>query len=168
MTEPVLRLEGVVKRYGGALGVGPVDFAVERGEFLTMLGPSGCGKTTTLHIIAGLLEPTGGRLFMAGRDITGLEQPSGGSIVLDGATVYSATARRNLATEKRGVSMVFQSYAIWPHMNVFENVAYGLRVRKLPRAEIDRQVERALGHVERHVLHGVDRTAAVIGVFGEQ
>jgi iron(III) transport system ATP-binding protein len=82
------------------------------------------------------------------RAIAGLEQPCGGSIAIDGGTVYSASARRNLATEKRGVSMVFQSYAIWPHMNVFENVAYGLRVRRLPRAEINRQVERALALVQ--------------------
>jgi ABC-type Fe3+/spermidine/putrescine transport system ATPase subunit len=120
MTEPVLRLEGVVKRYGGALGVGPVDFAVQRGEFLTMLGPSGCGKTTTLHIIAGLLEPTGGRLFMAGRDITGLEP------------------------RRRDMGLVFQNYALFPHKTIFENVAFGLRMRRKPRPEIRERVRRML------------------------
>src|ERR1700726_3814432 len=118
MTEPVLRLEGVVKRYGGALGVGPVDFAVERGEFLTMLGPSGCGKTTTLHIIAGLLEPTGGRLFMAGRDITGLEP------------------------RRRDMGLVFQNSALFPPKTIFENVAFGLRMRRKPRPEIRERVRR--------------------------
>jgi iron(III) transport system ATP-binding protein len=122
-------------RYGDVRAVNGVSFGVARGELLTLLGPSGCGKTTTLRAIAGL------------------EQPCAGSIVLAGETMYSAAshssgARRNVATEKRGVSMVFQSYAIWPHMTVFENVAYGLRVRKLPRAEIDRQVERVLTLVQ--------------------
>jgi iron(III) transport system ATP-binding protein len=117
-------------RYGDVPAVNGVSFGVARGELLTLLGPSGCGKTTTLRAIAGL------------------EQPCAGSIVLAGETMYSANARRNVATEKRGVSMVFQSYAIWPHMTVFENVAYGLRVRKLPRAEIDRQVERVLTLVQ--------------------
>jgi iron(III) transport system ATP-binding protein len=126
----MIEVQDLAVRYGEVQAVDGVSFGVARGELLTLLGPSGCGKTTTLRAIAGL------------------EQPSGGSIVIDGETVYSATARRNLATEKRGVSMVFQSYAIWPHMNVFENVAYGLRVRKLPRAEIDRQVERALALVQ--------------------
>jgi iron(III) transport system ATP-binding protein len=132
----MIEVSGLQVRYGDVLAVDGVSFAVARGELLTLLGPSGCGKTTTLRAIAGL------------------EQPCGGSIVLDGETVYSATARRNLATEKRGVSMVFQSYAIWPHMTVFENVAYGLRVRKLPRAEIDRQVERALTLVQMTAFAG--------------
>ena len=132
----MIEVAGLQVRYGDVLAVDGVSFAVARGELLTLLGPSGCGKTTTLRAIAGL------------------EQPCGGSIVLDGETVYSATARRNLATEKRGVSMVFQSYAIWPHMTVFENVAYGLRVRKLPRAEIDRQVERALTLVQMTAFAG--------------
>ena len=122
-------------RYADVQAVNGVSFGVARGELLTLLGPSGCGKTTTLRAIAGL------------------EQPCGGGIVLDGETMYSAAGysavgRRNVATEKRGVSMVFQSYAIWPHMTVFENVAYGLKVRKLPRAEVDRQVERALALVQ--------------------
>jgi iron(III) transport system ATP-binding protein len=134
--EMMIEVSGLQVRYGDVLAVDGVSFAVARGELLTLLGPSGCGKTTTLRAIAGL------------------EQPCGGSIVLDGETVYSATARRNLATEKRGVSMVFQSYAIWPHMTVFENVAYGLRVRKLPRAEIDRQVERALTLVQMTAFAG--------------
>ena len=126
----MIEVQDLAVRYGEVQAVDSVSFAVARGELLTLLGPSGCGKTTTLRAIAGL------------------EQPCGGSIVVDGETVYSAGARRNLATEKRGVSMVFQSYAIWPHMNVFENVAYGLRVRKLPRAEIEQQVARALALVQ--------------------
>jgi iron(III) transport system ATP-binding protein len=132
----MIEVEDLAVRYGEVQAVDGVSFGVARGELLTLLGPSGCGKTTTLRAIAGL------------------EQPCGGSIAIDGGTVYSASARRNLATEKRGVSMVFQSYAIWPHMNVFENVAYGLRVRRLPRAEIDRQVERALALVQMTAYAG--------------
>jgi iron(III) transport system ATP-binding protein len=97
---------------------------------VTLLGPSGCGKTTTLRAVAGL------------------ETPSGGSIRLNDETVYSAAERRNVPTEKRGVSMVFQSYAIWPHMTVFDNVAYGLRVRKLPQAEVRQNVLRVLDLVQ--------------------
>jgi iron(III) transport system ATP-binding protein len=107
-----------------------VSFTVGRGEHLTLLGPSGCGKTTTLRAIAGL------------------EEPSSGMIRIDGRTIFSSAERRNVPAEKRGVSMVFQSYAIWPHMTVFDNVAYGLRVRKLPRAEVAENVDRALGLVQ--------------------
>ena len=105
-------------RYGDVTAVDDVSFDIAPGEMVTLLGPSGCGKTTTLRAVAGL------------------ETPSGGSIRLNGETVYSAAERRNVPAEKRGVSMVFQSYAIWPHMTVFDNVAYGLRVRKLPQAEV--------------------------------
>ena len=101
--------------------VNGVSFKVGRGEHVTLLGPSGCGKTTTLRAIAGL------------------EEPSAGAIRIDGQTMYSAAERRNVPAEKRGISMVFQSYAVWPHMTVFDNVAYGLRVRKLPRAEVAAQ-----------------------------
>src|SRR5450432_2118230 len=109
----VIEVSELRVRYGEVLAVDGVSFSVARGELVTLLGPSGCGKTTTLRAIAGL------------------EHPCGGAIGLNGTHVYSAAERRNVATEKRGVSMVFQSYAIWPHMNVFDNVAYGLRVRGL-------------------------------------
>ena len=92
-----------------------LDLRLEAGSFGALIGPSGCGKTTTL------------------RSIAGLETPSSGRILLHGEPVYCSATRRNVPTEKRRVSMVFQSYAIWPHMTVFENVAYGLRVRRLPR-----------------------------------
>lgn len=120
MPQSVLALEGVVKRYGAALGVGPIDFAVNQGEFLSLLGPSGCGKTTTLQIIAGLLMPTAGRVTLAGRDITTLEPPH------------------------RDMGVVFQSYALFPHKTVFDNVAFGLRMRKVPRAEIETRVRQML------------------------
>jgi iron(III) transport system ATP-binding protein len=125
-----IEVRDLVVRYGEAAAVDGVSFTVGRGEHVTLLGPSGCGKTTTLRAIAGL------------------ETPSGGSIHINGQTMYSAAERRNVPTEKRAVSMVFQSYAVWPHMSVFDNVAYGLRVRKLPRAEVAAQAERALDLVQ--------------------
>jgi iron(III) transport system ATP-binding protein len=114
----------------GRPAIDGVSFAVPAGEIVVLLGPSGCGKTTTLRAVAGL------------------ETPSGGTIRLNDNTVYSAAERRNVPAEKRGVSMVFQSYAIWPHMTVFDNVAYGLRVRKLPQAEVRENVARVLGLVQ--------------------
>ena len=116
--------------YGGVAAVRGVSFSVLPGEQLTLLGPSGCGKTTTLRAIAGL------------------EQPTAGEIRIDGATVYSADRGINLRAEKRGLSMVFQSYAIWPHMTVFDNVAYGLRVRRVGAAEITEKVHAALDMVQ--------------------
>ncbi|HEU0061647.1 MAG TPA: ATP-binding cassette domain-containing protein, partial [Hyphomicrobiaceae bacterium] len=111
-------LRELVIRYGDVVAVNGVSFEVGRGEHVTLLGPSGCGKTTTLRAIAGL------------------EQPSAGTISIDGQVMYDAVARRNVPTEQRGVSMVFQSYAVWPHMTVLGNVAYGLKVRKQSGADI--------------------------------
>jgi ABC-type Fe3+/spermidine/putrescine transport system ATPase subunit len=116
--------------YGEVPAVRGVSFDVAPGEQLTLLGPSGCGKTTTLRAIAGL------------------EQPSAGEIRIGGAAVYSSASRVNIPAEKRGLSMVFQSYAIWPHMTVFENVAYGLRVRRESKDEIAAKVDRALDMVQ--------------------
>src|ERR1700726_2308103 len=125
-----IEVEDLIVRYGGATAVGGVGFSVQPGEQLTLLGPSGCGKTTTLRAIAGL------------------ERPSAGAIRIGGATVYSSAERIDVPAEKRGLSMVFQSYAIWPHMTVFENVAYGLRVRRAGAAEITEKVHHALDMVQ--------------------
>jgi iron(III) transport system ATP-binding protein len=130
MSEARIEISNLTVRYGDVVAVDGVSLSVGQGEHVTLLGPSGCGKTTTLRAIAGL------------------EEPSGGTIRIAGATVYSAAERRNVPAEKRGVSMVFQSYAVWPHMSVFDNVAYGLRVRNLPRDEVAREAERALDLVQ--------------------
>ena len=125
-----IEISDLTVNYGDVRAVDGVSLSVAQGELVTLLGPSGCGKTTTLRAVAGL------------------EDPSGGTIRLGGATVYSASTRRNLPSEKRGVSMVFQSYAIWPHMTVFDNVAYGLKVRNMAKAEIATNVARVLDLVQ--------------------
>ncbi|MBN9091057.1 MAG: ABC transporter ATP-binding protein [Reyranella sp.] len=140
MSTTRIEVKDLVVRYGDAVAVNGVSFTVGSGEHLTLLGPSGCGKTTTLRAIAGL------------------EQPSAGSIYIEGQAMYDAAARRNVTAEQRGVSMVFQSYAVWPHMTVFDNVAYGLRVRKKSAADIKAAVERALDLVQ--MRHLADRGAS--------
>ena len=122
--------EELVVRYGAVTAVRGVDFQVDRGEHVTLLGPSGCGKTTTLRAIAGL------------------ETPSGGRIVIDGVPVTDPASGRHVPPERRGLAMVFQSYAIWPHMTVFDNVAFGFRVRGVGRAAARPAVERALSLVD--------------------
>ncbi len=138
--DPRIEVTDLIVRYGDVLAVEGVGFAIQPGELVTLLGPSGCGKTTTLRAIAGL------------------EDPASGTIRLNGATAYSAAERKNLPAEKRGLSMVFQSYAIWPHMTVAENVAYGLRVRKLARAEVEQNVRRVLDLVQMNAY--ADRPAS--------
>jgi ABC-type Fe3+/spermidine/putrescine transport system ATPase subunit len=125
-----IEVQELVVRYGDTTAVDGISFSIAPGELVTLLGPSGCGKTTTL------------------RSIAGLETPSNGLISLNGKTVYSRRQNLNVPSEKRGVSMVFQSYAIWPHMTVFDNVAYGLRVRKLPASEVAENVARVLEMVQ--------------------
>ena len=119
-------IEGLVKRYdGGAPAVDGIDLTVANGELVVLLGPSGCGKTTTLRCIAGFEEATEGRILM------------------DGAVVSSGKV--SLPPEKRAIGMVFQSYAVWPHMSVFENVAYGVRLKRgITRADADRRATQAL------------------------
>src|SRR4051812_21349297 len=128
--KPHIEIRQLEIYYGSVPAVRGVSFNVLPGEQLTLLGPSGCGKTTTLRAIAGL------------------EQPTAGEIRIDGNIVYSSEARINIRAEKRGLSMVFQSYAIWPHMTVFENVAYGLRVRRTEAAELAEKVHLALDMVQ--------------------
>jgi len=125
-----IEVRDLVVRYGAVPAVRGVSFTVGAGEHLTLLGPSGCGKTTTLRAIAGL------------------ERPASGEIRIGGSPVFSSSPRVNIPAERRGLSMVFQSYAIWPHMSVFDNVAYGLRVRKRPEAEVTSRVREALDLVQ--------------------
>src|SRR3569623_472368 len=127
---PHIEVTDLVIRYGNVAAVGPISFTAEAGKQLTLLGPSGCGKTTTLRAVAGLEAPESGRIRIGDR------------------TMFDSKAGTNVPTEQRGLSMVFQSYAIWPHMSVFDNVAYGLRVRGKSAAEVKERVGHALDLVQ--------------------
>jgi iron(III) transport system ATP-binding protein len=117
-------LEGVTKRFGTTSAVEDLDLAVGAGEFVSLLGPSGCGKTTTLRLIAGFETPTRGRVLVQGQDVT------------------------NRAPHQRHIGMVFQNYALFPHLNVVDNVAFGLREQRVPKADIESRVRRALERVD--------------------
>lgn len=116
----VLQTEGLTRRFGQTLAVDGVNISVERGEFVSVLGPSGCGKTTLLRLIAGFITPSEGRLSIAGRDVT------------------------NAPPYLRSCGLVFQNYALFPHLTVFENVAYGLRARRVGKVEVARRVHDVL------------------------
>ncbi|MSP39065.1 MAG: ABC transporter ATP-binding protein [Deltaproteobacteria bacterium] len=126
MSDPVLEFRAVTKRFGALNAVDQVSFSIQSGEVFTLLGPSGCGKTTTLRLVAGL------------------EEPDGGEILIRGHCVAAPARGLFLAPEKRQLGMVFQSYAIWPHLSVFENVAFPLRVRKESHESICTRVHQAL------------------------
>jgi spermidine/putrescine ABC transporter ATP-binding subunit len=138
MARAVVELRGCTRDYDGVRAVAGLDLAVHEGELLSLLGPSGCGKTTTLNLIAGFVPPTAGSVLIDGEDVTG--RPA----------------------HQRGLGVVFQSYALFPHLSVFENVAFGLRERRQPRAEIDRRVRAALALV-RLDRRAEDRPAQLSG-----
>ena len=115
-----LELQGLTKRFGSQVAVDGLDFAVEQGEFLSLLGPSGCGKTTTLQMIAGFVAPSAGNIVLDGQDL------------------------QRVHPSRRGLGMVFQSYALFPHMTTAENVAFGLEMQRVARAERDRRVAETL------------------------
>ena len=136
-----LELKGLSKVLGGRVIIDNLDLQVKKGEMVSLLGPSGCGKTTTLRMIAGFLIPDNGTVTLAGKDVT------------------------TIGPEKRPSAMVFQNYALWPHMTVFKNVAYPLKVRKMSKAEIEKRVHDVLGVV--NLMHHKDsRPAQISG--GEQ
>ncbi|MHA6689948.1 ABC transporter ATP-binding protein [Devosia sp. A449] len=119
-----VRLEGIRKTYGQAVALDDVSLDIAEGEFLTLLGPSGSGKTTCLRAIAGMLSPDSGQLTIAGRDVS------------------------SIPMHRRNIGMVFQNYSLFPHLNVGQNVAYPLKVRRVPANEIQQRVERALDLVQ--------------------
>lgn len=130
-------LKNINKYYGSNHVLKNLDFTVDDGDFMTLLGPSGCGKTTTLRVVAGL------------------EKPQGGFIHMDGREVANADELFFEAPSKRGLNLVFQSYALWPHMTVFDNVAFGLTIKKLPKEEVQEKVHNALERL--HIMEFVGR-----------
>jgi putative spermidine/putrescine transport system ATP-binding protein len=123
MSDAFVELKNLTLSYGNSVAVPALDLAISEGELITLLGPSGCGKTTTMRAIAGLLAPPSGTIHIDGRDVT------------------------RVPANKRGIGLVFQSYALFPHLNAFENVAFGLRLQKLPDAEIRSRTAQGLDTV---------------------
>src|SRR6266566_3578514 len=119
-----VRLERVSKLFGDVAAVDDLSLDIAEGEFFSLLGPSGCGKTTTLRMIGGFEEPSSGTVYLGGRDVT------------------------DLPPYRRDVNTVFQSYALFPHLNVFENVAFGLRRKRVDRSDIVQRVNEALRLVD--------------------
>src|SRR5437660_10311232 len=147
MSQTFLEVRNLVKIFGKLTAVDDVSFKVEQGEVVTLLGPSGCGKTTTLRMVAGFEKPDAGEVEIAGR-------------------VVVATNRRiNVPPERRDMGMVFQSYAIWPHMTVFENVAFPLQLRRRPKQEIQDAVANVLELVG---LGGLQQRPATMLSGGQQ
>lgn len=120
MSDKIVKGLNITKEFGGVAVVKDIDFWVKKNQFLTILGPSGCGKTTTLRMIAGFEMPTSGRLFFEGKDIT------------------------DMPPYLRPINTVFQKYALFPHMNIYENIAFGLRIKKLSEKEIGEKVSKML------------------------
>lgn len=112
----MVKFENVEIRYGDFVAINDLNLEIKEGEFFTFLGPSGCGKTTSLRALVGFITPSKGKVIVAGKDVT------------------------NLPVENRNIGMVFQSYALFPIMTVYENIAFGMKVKKLPKAEIDRKI----------------------------
>ena len=121
-----IELKHIDKFYGDNHVLKDLTLTIEDGDFMTLLGPSGCGKTTTLRVVSGL------------------EKPQGGVMTIDGTEMINADLAYYAEPSKRGLNLVFQSYALWPHMTVYENIAFGLKIQKLPRAEVDSRVREAL------------------------
>jgi spermidine/putrescine transport system ATP-binding protein len=126
MTTPAVRLQDVSKSFGGVAAVHGLDLTIEKGEFFSIIGPSGCGKTTTLRMIAGFEDPTGGTISVGGQDVT------------------------KVRPYRRSVNTVFQSYALFPHLDVYENIAFGLREAKRPKDEVHKRVSEAIELVQLH------------------
>lgn len=138
----MIEVNRLMLQYGGQTVVDGFDVSVNRGEVLVLLGPSGCGKTSVMRCIAGL------------------EQPIAGTIKINGVSIFDHGRGINVPSHKRNIGMVFQSYAIWPHRTVFENVAFALKMKKLPRDEIQARVQEALRLVGME--HLADRGASLL------
>lgn len=132
MNNEKLVIRNLTKRYGSVTAVDQINLNIEEGKLYSLLGPSGCGKTTTLRMIAGL------------------ENPSGGEIIVDGTTL--SNEKRVVRPEKRNMGMVFQSYAVWPHMTIWNNVSYGLKVKRCSSSELEKKTREILNIVGLYEL----------------
>lgn len=141
MTDRIIHGKNLIKEYSGNVVVDGIDFWVKKNEFLTILGPSGCGKTTTLRMVAGFVEPSSGEILFNGKDIT--KKPA----------------------YERPINTVFQKYALFPHMNVYENIAFGLKIKKLPKKQIEEKVYRILDLVN---LPGTEKRSVTSLSGGQQ
>src|SRR5438093_11049789 len=139
-------LVGLTKKFGAAAAVDNLHLEIGDGEFVSLLGPSGCGKTTTLRLLAGFLQPDAGEIRVGGKVIS--------------------SAAHLVGPERRNMSMIFQSYAVWPHMTVAQNVAYGLKFKKLTKPQIEAKVTKLLGVV--HLSELKDRYSAELSGDQEQ
>jgi len=126
----ILQIVNLTKKFGNVTAIQEVNLKVEHGEVLTLLGPSGCGKTTTLRCIAGFEKPDRGDVYLDGKEIT------------------------HLSPETRGIGMVFQNYALWPHMTVYGNLAFGLQIKKIPKNEINERIKKVLAMVRLEGFEG--------------
>jgi ABC-type sugar transport system ATPase subunit len=126
----IVEIDNIVRRFGQVTAVDHVSIDITEGEYLVFLGPSGCGKTTTLRLVAGL------------------DVPDEGEIRIDGRVVASAASKVFVPPQHRNIGLVFQTYALWPHMNVFDNIAFGLDVQKRPRREIRERVAETLTYMQ--------------------
>ena len=140
----MVKFENVEIRYGDFVAINDLNLEIKEGEFFTFLGPSGCGKTTSLRALVGFITPSKGKVIVAGKDVT------------------------NLPVENRNIGMVFQSYALFPTMTVYENIAFGMKVKKLPKAEIDRKIREVAKKIKiTDKCFRVIRWAAAKGSFGQ-
>lgn len=132
MEKPILQLSHLTKKYGSNLVVDNINLSIQKNEFVTLLGPSGCGKTTTLRMIGGFEQPTEGEIYWEGKPFS------------------------KVPANKREINTVFQKYALFPHMNIYNNIAFGLKIKNLPKAEIDQRVKEALAMIN---LRGFEERA---------
>ena len=125
-----IELKHIDKYYGKNHVLKDVNLTIADGDFMTLLGPSGCGKTTTLRVVSGL------------------EKPQGGTIHMDDKEIVNAAEAYYAPPSERGLNLVFQSYALWPHMTVRENIAFGLNIMKLPKAEVENRIQDSLRRMQ--------------------
>jgi multiple sugar transport system ATP-binding protein len=128
--ETLITIKNLTKRFGQVVAVDDVSLAIEPGSFLTLLGPSGCGKTTLLRCVAGLEDPDGGEIYIGDK------------------LVFSYPQGISLTPGQRNLGLVFQNYALWPHMTVYKNMTFALEIKKLPKAEMQERVRESLAEVQ--------------------